>query len=619
MGSKIAVSLTIAAFVVFLMFLAAFGGLIGYMITAADAIALIMLAVSLILARNEIKLALSKKVDRYSFALLCLVLIFFVSFSFFLPRTELIFFDENIYQGVALNILHSGNALMCEYGTRYVQKCLVGQLGFDPGGWPLLIAVAFRLFGTSNATTYNLELLMGALSIIAVFLISSILTERRELAVLSTAVFALIPELYIWSKTLANPDMPFMAFATITTLLFLIFLRKTNRKTLLPFAFCLVFTIYLRVQALLLVPLFLLLFLTLSNNTIKETFRTRAKLLFATLFSDSGLIPILAVFLILIVPQLYTMLATAGELKANAAFYLYPNTPTFSASYILPTLSANTSFLLGLLRNYPIVFLPNITALAIIGTAFLVLQKKRKNRFGLLLLLLGMTLVYFIFFLFYFSGSVLVGVSVRYLLILYPPLSILAAFGLVGLGDWLVGLLHIHGNPGPKGRPGIRNYILYIVLLLLFFVVPFAYAAQILVHPTYSYFGFPLNNVTSKIQGLNPYTTQYAKNSYDFVESNYELVPKSCLVLSEVPSLWFMLNRSSSYLPETDIFTNSTFSNYSCYYLDYGFWCGVSPYNTTVCKFYTTNYRLRLVATEASGGASNFSLYQILNYTNSSS
>jgi hypothetical protein len=76
-----------------------------------------------------------------------------------------------------------------------------------------------------------------------------------------------------------------------------------------------------------------------------------------------------------------------------------------------------------------------------------------------------------------------------------------------------------------------------------------------------------------------------------------------------------MLNRSSSYLPETDVFTNATYSSYGCYYLDYDFWCTVSPYNTTICKFYTTNYNLKLVATESSGGHSNFSLYKILNYT----
>jgi 4-amino-4-deoxy-L-arabinose transferase-like glycosyltransferase len=606
------ITLAIIAIVLSLLLIAAFGGLIGYMITIADSIALIGLVISLILASAEIKEVLSKYVNKYSLIALIFILIFFIAFSiFFLPKTELIFFDENIYQGVALNIMHSGSALQCEYGSAYVQKCFNSLLGFDPGGWPLLLAVAFRSFGISNNTSYNVELLMGVLSIVSVFLISSILTAKKEIGVISAAIFALIPQIFIWSKTLANPDMPFLAFASLTILFFLIFMKKQNKKTLLVTMFCLVFTIYIRVQALLLVPLLIIAFLTLSDAGIISTFKSRMKLLFKKLSTERNLLLIFAVFLILIGPQLYTMVATTSELQANAAFYIYPSTQIFSSSYILPNLSANVSFLSGILNDYPIIFIANITIFALIGVAFLLLQKKEKNRFGMLLFLAALFLLFFIFFLFYFSGSVLVGVSVRYLLILYPTLSILSAFGVLGLGDWLSKLI----KKSKRDSNNHIKYIIYAVLITLVFVIPFAYAIPILIKPTYNYYGFPLNNVTSNIQGLNPYTTQYAKNAADFVQNNYQLVPPNCLVLSGVTSMWFMLNRSSSYLPQTDIFTNPNFDKYSCFYLDYGFWCTVSPYNTSICNYYMTNYSMKLVATKNSGGKTNFSLYQILNYT----
>ncbi len=598
----------IIAFVIFFLFLGAFGNLIGYMVTAVDAIALICLIAALLMAAGDIKRVFSGQLNRYAIILLCLIIVFFLVFSIFLlPKTELIFFDENIYQGVALNILHSGNALMCEYGTQYVQKCFVNQLGFDPGGWPFILAVAFKFFGIGNNTSYNLELLMGTLSIVSVFLISVILTNRKEIAIASALIFALIPELFIWSKTLANPDLPFLAFAALTVLFFLIFIKRSNKKTLFVVTSSLAFTVYLRVQALLLVPLFLVVFLTLGGHELRETFKSRIKLLFGKLFSDKRLLLILAVFLILIEPELYSMIASRQELQANAAFYLYPNTTIFSTSYISQNLSDNLSFLTGMLKDYPIIFLASITVFAAIGVIFLLLQKKYKNRFGILVLLLGLFLIYFIFFLFYFSGSVLVGVSVRYFLILYPALSILAAFGVFGLGDWLLGIM---GKNSTKIK-----YSIYAALIFLFFVIPFTYSIPFLANPSFTYFGFPLNNVTSKLPALNPYTNQYSKTSSDFINGNYKLVPSKCLVLSEVPSLWFMLNRSSSYLPETDIFTNSTFSGYGCYYLDYGFWCTVSPYNSTICNFYKTNYKLKLLATQNSGGSANFSLYQIINYT----
>ena len=584
-----------------------FENLIGYLITGACALALTAFVVSLLYARRDMKEVLSENLNSYSIIALCLIILFFLLFSIFaLPKTELIFFDENIYQGIALNILHSGNALMCWNGTPYVQKCFSTELGFDPGGWPFLISIAFGIFGISNTTSYNLELFLGVLSIISVFLIANLLIKRKELGPISATIFSFIPEVFIWSKTLANPDMSFMAFAILAMLLFLIFIKRSNKKTLLPFIFCILFAIYLRVEALLLVPFFLVIFLTLGDLGIRKTFNTKIKLLFVKLSSDRNLLFLGMVSIILIEPQLYTMIATTPELQANAAFYLYPNTPIFSSSYVLPNLSANVLFLAGLLKDYPIIFLPNITAFAILGLIFLLFMKKYKSRFAVLLLLFGFFSVYFIFYLFYFSGSVLVGVSVRYFLILYPVLSILAAFGLLGLGDLIIGVFS-------KGRN--QRYLTYSILVFLFFALPFIYTAPILINPTYTYYGFPVNNITANIPGLNPYTTQYAKTSEDFIRSNYKLVPTGCLVLSEVPSLWFMLNRSSSALSETDIFTNASYRNYSCYYLSYDFWCTVSPYNTTVCKFYTTNYKLKLLTTESSGGASNFSLYQILNYT----
>src|SRR5208283_745373 len=204
------------------------------------------------------------------------------------------------------------------------------QLSFDPSGWPFLISIAFGLFGTSNAASYNLELFLGAISIVSVFMIASLLTERKEFAPICAIIFSLIPELFIWSKTLANPDLPFMAFAALTTLLFLIFIKKSNKKTLLPFAFCLAFTIYLRVEAILLVPLFLLVFLTLSDDSIRKTFKVRIKILSTKLFSETNILLLILISVILIEPQIYTTIATTAELQANAAFYLYPNTPIFS-------------------------------------------------------------------------------------------------------------------------------------------------------------------------------------------------------------------------------------------------------------------------------------------------
>lgn len=615
MRLNLAIALAIVLPTFLFLVVAVFGNYIGYSITIADSTAIILLIVSIVASRNTIKRAFSKRINWKSIAVLALIVAFFVAFVvLMLPRTELIFFDENIYQGIALNILHNGNSQMCEYGLQFVHKCYANELGFDPAGWPLLLAAAFGIFGPSNAASYNLELLMGVIAIVSVFLAATLLSERKAFGPVAAAVFAFIPELFIWSKTLANPDMPFLAFASLDILFFLIFLKGMNKRTLALLVFALAFTIYIRVQAVLLVLIFIAAFLILGNSGIKDTFKKRMRLLSTKIHNDKEILVIIAIFLLLIVPQAYATIATGPELKANAEFYLYPNTKTFSLSYVSSTFSTNISFLAGLIRDYPIIYIPNLTIFAILGAVVLLFGKKYKNNVAILAFLSMLFFTYFVFFLFYFSGSILVGVSVRYLLVLYPALSMLSAFGILGIGDVIYNAV-ANKNNVRKGRSETFRYVTYVVIVLLFFAVPFAYFAPILINPTFNYYGFPLNNVTSKIQGLNPYTTSYSKTDYDFIKGNYNVVQPRCLVISGVPSVWFMLNRSSSYIAETDVFTNSTFSSYGCYYFDYGFWCTVSPYNTTICNYYMTHYNLRLVATQSSGRSSNFSIYQLVNYT----
>src|SRR5271157_2936705 len=154
--------------------------LIGYAITAA---------------------VLASLIGLLSFMALLAILSFFVAFGLLCVHpVEQLYFDENIYQGIAMNILAHGNALWCQYGTGYLANCYSNQVYHDPVGWCVFIAMAFAAFGTGIGTAYGLELLVGALSIAAVFLLASVVFERKGVAVISALVFAAMPMLYIWSR-----------------------------------------------------------------------------------------------------------------------------------------------------------------------------------------------------------------------------------------------------------------------------------------------------------------------------------------------------------------------------------------------------------------------------------
>ncbi len=607
--------ITVASLIIVLLFLllaiTALGGLAGYMITASCISILVVIVGSLLYAREDIRSIVFAGFDTRTAVALAVLVLFFLIFSIaFLPKTTLMFIDETIYDSIGIGILHTGNTVMCLYGAPYVQRCFSTELGFDPGGWPFIISIAFGIFGGGEGTSHGLGLFLGAATIVLVFFAANVISGRKEIGLVSAAVFSFIPQIYIWANTLANPNLAFTSVATFAIILFVVFLKRPRKSVLAALLSSIALGAYIRVEGLLLIPVFLLGYLVFGDGGLRKTVSNGVSVAIKRILDDRGIVLLGFAFLALLEPLLYVMIATTTELKANAAFYLYQNAPIFSRMYVLPNLSANLSFLTGMLQDYPIIFLPNVILFAVIGCGALLFGHQKSERRGILAFLLCFLSVYFVFYLFYFSGSVLVGASVRYLLILYPALSILSAFGIVWLGNLLLGVL----GRGYQNSTKITRYIVYGSLVFVFFIVPFASVSHALIHPTYSHFGFPLNNSTQNLSP-SPYTISYTINSLNFIQKNYLQVPSRCLVISEIPSIWFMLNRSATLPQKTDVFTNLSYRNYSCYYLDYGFWCTVSPMNRTICKYYTENYKLKIVATESTGRASNFSIYKILNYT----
>ena len=133
MKSYAALGLFITVILFSFLIIVAFGNSIGYLITGACGIALAAFAVSMLFAGRDIKQVLSRNLNRYSLLLLFLVIVFFLLFSIFLlPKTNLIYFDENIYLGVALNILHNGNALQCLVRNGICAKMLLKPAWFRP-------------------------------------------------------------------------------------------------------------------------------------------------------------------------------------------------------------------------------------------------------------------------------------------------------------------------------------------------------------------------------------------------------------------------------------------------------------------------------------------------------
>ena len=574
--------------------------LLGYEITAAVYSSLILIIAFLAIERKGIAQLLRGCIDRYSLAALAAILIFFLVFSIlFVSPVEQLYFDENIYQAIALNILNHGNALWCQFGTGYAQTCYVNAIYHDPVGWAAIIAIAFAVFGIGPQTAYGLELLVGLLSILFVFLLASLLFKRKSYAVLSALAFSLMPMLFIWSRTQADFDLPFMMLATLTFLFFAIFMRRKSLGSFALFAFSLDLVSYLRMEAILLVPIFAVMVFILGEKGIAETFRERTRLVWTSMQNNTRVLVLLFVFLLLLLPEVYYI-----SLETQNPTYGQPaNTSVLSLANFKANIGTNLSYLFGQINGisyYPTAFHYAITPLAILGAFALALDKKIRNRFGVLIMLLLWFAAYFGFYTSFYAGGATFGVDSRFFLQILPPLCLLAAYGILKLAD----LARFAFSSRSRNKTGAKLAFgsVAVVLTLVLLVFPFVQLS---------------GNITLPPQGMPQQSV--IRPALNLFYSNYKSVPQNCLVFSFTPDIWFEANRSSAqigYLSGSNSTVKQEITQYSCYVLDYGYWCVVPPYHDTLCHYLLTKYAVQNLTSPAPPfGGSNVTFYRILNYT----
>jgi hypothetical protein len=570
--------------------------LIGYEITAAVLSSFIALVAFVVAGRKELSRVLRADISRYSLLVLLAVLAFFIAFSvLFVSPVEQLYFDENIYQGVAMNILAHGNALWCQYGTGYLRDCYVNQVYHDPVGWSVFIAMAFGLFGIGTGTAFGLELLVGALSIAAVFLLSSVLFERKSIAAISTVAFAAMPLLYVWSRTQADMDLPFMMLAIFSFFFFVVFKKRGSFNTLAMFAFSLALTAYIRIEAILLVGVFALLLAIFGEAGIRREIAKNIAAAGRAIDDNAKAILLLIAFVALLTPELYYISLEA----ANPNYGQSANQPLLSLSNFEGNVGTNVYFVFGVLSgmnskdSYPLVFSDTILALAIVGTLLFAFDGRSRNRFGVIALLWAWFLAYFVFYTAFYAGAANYGVDSRFMLQLVPPLSLLGALGVFELGYAASALVRGKGRKA-KRRKGVAFCVASAAVVCAALLYPFiALAPVVVISPQ----DMPQQVVILKAS--------------NFFYDNYNAVPKNCLVFSFTPDLWYGVNVSSAQVDYASGGLNGS-DAYSCKVLDYGYWCVVPPYRNTTCEQLMKEYSTAVIASNVTVGTA---FYRMLNYS----
>ncbi len=553
----------------------------GQLLTLMYVTLFLGLVVGALVARKELAKELHRRISARSLVLLAAILVFFVIFLLTsLHPAEQLYFDENIYQGIALNILKHGSALWCQAGTGYLNQCFSEIIYHDPTEYSFYIAMAFAAIGISPASASSLQLLIGALSIVWVFVLAAEMFDAKT-AVASALAFAAMPQLMIWSRTYAVIDLPFMSFATLAVALFVMYRRSGSAKLLIPTLSALGIAACMRIEGVLLLPLFFLFYLTYGDTQMRKRLFSLFKSLRSSDFIGDEKVMLLLALGVVMLPQIYLI---GSQLHSPDYGQSGNNASLFSVKNFISNAPDNLLFFTGYYNSpafFPTLFLPETSALALLGIIVLALGWKGKNRIQTLLLLLAWIIVYMLFYDFFYAGSAIYGVDVRFMLQLLPAIAIFAGMAISGIAEYGSAFL---SNFYGVWQSRTWEYASFAALSLAFIALPFYMAIP----------SFAIQPSAMPQQGL-------ALGAVAFIYSNgASVVPRNCTVFSQTPDIWYEIGvdaAATGQLPP-----NGNIGN-NCAVYDYGYWCMAPVPGNNVCNVTLSTYKAQALLTQRINGS----------------
>ncbi|MDE1833650.1 MAG: glycosyltransferase family 39 protein, partial [Candidatus Micrarchaeota archaeon] len=271
------------------------------MYTLGISISLVGLIIGIVLGRRQVLAVLRESgIDARAVILALIIVAAFLAVEVSVVKpTQLLFFDDAIYQAMGQSLLHSGQAWMCDYGTP--TACYTGEIFHEPIGLSFNLAIAFAIAGVHQTSAFGAGLFLSALSVFMIFVLAQLLFKSRMASAFSAIVLALSPVLLVWAMP-TNSDMAMLAYSLIALALLIIFIRRKTSWTLLASLMSLSLLLYMKVLAVLYLPVFLLLYIVLNRDSLQESLRDTAKLIKRNVLETRPLV-VLLVFLMALAPS----------------------------------------------------------------------------------------------------------------------------------------------------------------------------------------------------------------------------------------------------------------------------------------------------------------------------
>lgn len=182
------------------------------------------------------------------------------------PHTHLMYIDEPYYLEAAKNFNEQGRPLICDHDLQGNDLCRTVP---KPPGWPFLISLAFKAFGADSLVALYLSSILGALSILLVFLFAYLAFKDEKTALWASLFLALAPLMVIWSVS-AETNMPSLFFFLLSIIAMELLIDWEGKKgrfaLALIFSLSVIFAISVRLENVLLLAILAYAMITLSKK-----------------------------------------------------------------------------------------------------------------------------------------------------------------------------------------------------------------------------------------------------------------------------------------------------------------------------------------------------------------
>jgi hypothetical protein len=316
------------------------------------------------------------------------------------PRTNRIFYDEQIYQSIGQNLSDLRRAQVCNDGqvSGGRLQCASGEYNKQPYAYPHLLSVAYRIVGVHDWVAFAINAIVMALTVLTVYALVVSLFDDRQAAAFASLIVAIVPEQLIWSATAAVE--PAASLACVVALFCAARYRRSGgRLPAVALVIATAYAIQFRPESILIVAVVA----TVTWPRIRQD-----------LEGPTGWWA--AVLLLLLVS------AHIAHLFAVRNAGWGTDAARFSVRYLAANFAVNGRFYV-FDERFPVV----VTVLAFFGLA-----GRGTGQWSLalwFLLFFGIDLVFY-------AGSYNYGADVRYSLMTYPPLAALAGVGAARLSRW---------------------------------------------------------------------------------------------------------------------------------------------------------------------------------------